>query len=338
MKTWKKAGTFICIAVFSQLMVLIYLNNHMLSSINVFKSEEIKAEEDIKILIPDNIEELKASYDGRYCSYYNDDSLYIIDTQTGMRKKMEFRDGEKLNSYKWDDNSNKIILAEQTHSNGAGRLKITGYDAVLGKKEDIKDLSWLGNNIKVDDFDLASENDLVVKVTHIDGRSDLYYVGSDVSKLSTVSRNIGFARYTGKDRDVLYWDNITKRHYVTGVKKPLQLKSPDSKVVGLDSNGNIYVFEEDEEGKKYIYFKELFTENNQWSSLELQQDIELKNIFIRGDGSVFVDLSLEGKFTEVKSKVAINYKGRFMAFFKDGIYTYKNDILEKIEFKDFSIN
>jgi hypothetical protein len=336
MKTWKKASVFITIALVTQLIVLIYINNHMLGSLNAFNPEEIKAEEEVKILIPDNIKELKSSYDGKYCSYYNESTLYIIDVDTGMRRKMEFKDGETLNLYKWYDNSNRMILAEQTNGNGAGRLKLTSYDAVLGKKEDIKDLSWLGNNIKINELNFAGADDVIVKITQADGRSDLYYIGTEVTKLSAVTRNIGFVRYTGKDSKVLYQDKTTKKYYITGEKKALELKSPNSEVIDFDSAGNVYIFEGDKEGKKYIYYKSLDSENSDWSLIELEEDMEFVNTYINNDGTVYIDNSLEGKFTEVKEKVSITYEGKLMAFFKGGIFTHKDDILEKVEFKDMT--
>lgn len=334
MRTLKRLGMFAIIALVTQLAVLVYINNFMLGSLSTFNSEDVKPEEELKILVPENINELYSSYNGQYCSYYNEDTLYIIDTNTGMRKKMDFRDGQTLNLYKWYNNSNRMILVEQTTSVESGTLKIASYDAEVGQKEDLKDLSWIGNNIRVEAIDFAGENDFVIKIAQSDSKSDIYYVGEEVSKLTTVTRNIGFISYAGNEKKVLYQDKATKKYYFTGSKKALELKNSSSQVLDFDSLGNVYIFDKKEENKKYIHFKNLDDGQMEWNSIELEQDVDIEDININKDGTLFIDNPLQGKFTEAKSKVSINYDGKFMSAYKGGIFTVKDGLLEQVEFNE----
>jgi hypothetical protein len=332
MKTLKRLGIFVVIAIVTQLGILVYVNNFMLGSRSVFNEEVPSIKEEMKILIPENINEIQSSYDGKYCSYFSEDSLYIIDIQTSMRKKIEFKDGQTLSLYKWYNNSNRMILAEQSIVNGAVKLKLTTYEAELGLHEDFKDLSWLGHNAVINAIDFAEAEDVIVKVSKEDGRSELYYVGEEVSKLPAVTKNIGFIRYMSKEKSVLYQDKTTKKYYSTGNKSPIDIKSPTSTIIHLDSLGNLYVFDKDEEGKRRIYYKELSKEEEDWNPIEVGAEIQTEDIYIDEEGKIYTNNTLEGKITEIKSKAVFSYSGKFMDFFNGGVITVKNNELQKINF------
>ncbi|WP_139905407.1 hypothetical protein [Clostridium thermarum] len=331
MKTLKRLGVFVVIAIIAQLGILIYINNFMLGSRSVFKAEVPTIQDEMKILIPENIHEFQSSFDGKYCSYYSKDTLYIIDIETSMRKRIEFKDGQTLSLYRWYNDSNKMILAEQSTANGAAKLKLTIYDADLGLQEDFKDLSWLGHDIVIDAVDFGEAEDLVLKVVNGGGRADLFYVGEEISKLSATTRNIGTMTYLIKEKRVIYQDKTSKKYYITGNKNPIDLISPTSTIIDVDSLGNLYLFDMDLEGKKQIYYKQLGTEDD-WIALEVEEDIDAEDIYIDGEGNIYANNVLEGKITELKSKAVFTYSGKFMEFFKGGVFTAKDNELRKIEF------
>jgi hypothetical protein len=338
MKYRKKFIGFLIIAVTLQLIILIYLNNYKLRSLDFFNSEDIKSQlkEDsvAKVLVPDNIDKVICSFNGEFSAYYNNYSLFVINTQTGIRKKIGFSKNNVINIYKWHPTKSKVVLAQQAMSQGASSLKLIVYDADLGTIKDLKDLSWLANNIRVEDLDFIGESDLVVKIAYANGNRELYFVGDEVNKLSTVSNNIGYIKYTGQEDKVLYEDEGSGKYYITGSSKEVMRDKIGGKIIHIDREGNIYMAEGDQREISNIYYRDLFDEKSSWQSIELGLATSIDNIYIDSQGQIYVNDPQGEELEKIGEKNTFKYEGKLMTVYREGILVIKDNLLTKLEFKD----
>lgn len=340
MRVWKRLLIFGGIALAMQLGILLYFNNSYLKSFTAFKPSNTPVVEQKKpasgILMPEGIEGIQASFDGRYSSYYKDNSIYVIDNQTGVRTKVPLDDGQSLNFYKWHDRKNELIIGEHGIVNGASKLKLTVYKAETARHELIKDLSWIGKNIKLGNLEFAGESDYIVTLIQSNGKMELYYVGREVSKIPVNSTNLGIFKYTGKDKNVLYQDKSSNKFYITGNKKPFELKSPASKILDIDMNGNIYTAELSKNQISAIYYKNINNAGDTWHSIDMKQPVDVSELLLNSRGNIYMNNVLEGKFTDLRNNLTISYQGKYMAFFDGGILILKDNVLDKKNFKEAS--
>ncbi|NLZ49240.1 MAG: hypothetical protein GX895_10785 [Clostridiales bacterium] len=338
MKLWKKFFVFIIVAVVLQLSFLVFLNNYKLKSLQAFSSEDIKLQtkEDSvpKVLVPDSVDEIKSSYNGEFSAYYNNYSLLVINAQMGIRKKLEFGSNNVINIYKWHPNKNKIVVAQQSQAEGGSSLKLIAYDADLEIREDIKDLSWLGNNILIEDLDFIGDSDLVVNIAYADNKNELYLVGDEVNKLTTVTNSIGYIKYTGQDDKVLYEDKKSGKYYVTGSKKEISLDNLKGKVINIDKYGNIYIAEEEGRSISYIYYRNLFDEKSSWKPIEVGMFNSIDNIYVNSQGKIYIDNPQSKEFINLMEKRSLKYKGKLVGVYNEGIFVINDNYLIKKEFKD----
>lgn len=338
MKLWKKFFVFIIVAVVLQLSFLVFLNNYKLKSLQAFSSEDIKLQtkEDSvpKVLVPDSVDEIKSSYNGEFSAYYNNYSLFVINAQMGIRKKLEFGSNNVINIYKWHPNKNKIVVAQQSQAEGGSSLKLIAYDADLEIREDIKDLSWLGNNILIEDLDFIGDSDLVVNIAYADNKNELYLVGDEVNKLTTVTNSIGYIKYTGQDDKVLYEDKKSGKYYVTGSKKEISLDNLKGKVINIDKYGNIYIAEGEGRSISYIYYRNLFDEKSSWKPIEVGMFNSIDNIYVNSQGKIYIDNPQSKEFINLMEKRSLKYKGKLVGVYNEGIFVINDNYLIKKEFKD----
>ncbi len=338
MKVWKRIAIFAIIAVVFQLGVLIYLNNFMLKSFTVFNAsaQDNGNKEDNKagIRMPDNIDSIDVSFDGKYCSYYKDSTLYIVDNETGLRRKVTFDGGQTLNLYRWKESSAQLIIAEQGVINGASTLKIMLYDAQSGKQELLRDLSSIGKSIKVGSIECAGTNDIIVSILQSNGKYDLYYIGDEITKVALNIGKVDDFKYGGKDKSVIYKDKASSKYINSANKKVFELKSAASKLLAVDFQGNVYVADTNKNEVSEIYFKDMNKSNDTWHPIELKQTVDVSQLFISNSGNVYINDLLQGKFINVKDNDTINYEGKLMGVFDNGIITLKDDIVNRIMFDE----
>lgn len=338
MKLWKKFGVFVIISLAVQLLFLLYLNNYKLKSLTFFSSDGIKnqIEKDTapKVLVPTNLDEIKSSYNGEFSAYYNNYNLFVINSQTGIRRKLEFDSNNIINIYKWHPSKNRIVVAQQSLSEGGSSLKLIAYDADSEVRKDIKDLSWLGSNITIEDLDFVGEDDLVVKLTYSNGNSELYLVGDEVDKLSIVTNDIGYIKYTGQENKVLYENNKSGKYYVTGSKREVSRDNLQGKVINIDVEGNIYIAEGEENKISHIYYRKLFDEASSWQSIELGYATTIDYIYTDGEGRIYIDIPQSKELINLREKISFKYEGKLMSVYDNGILAINDNTLSKIEFKD----
>lgn len=341
MKLWRKFVVFVIIGLFVQLFFLLYLNNYKLKSLNFFNSDDIKSkhkeENTLKVLVPNNVDEIKSSYNGKYSSYYNNYNLFVINTQTGIRRKLEF-DNSVINIYKWHPNKNKLVVAQQSLREGGSSLKLVAYDADLEARNDVKDLSWLGSNITVEDLDFIGEGDLVVKIVYTNGDSEIYFIGDEVNKLSTVTKNIGYIKYTGQEDKILYEDKKSGKYYITGSKKEVNRDKLEGKVINIDTEGNIYMAEEEQDKVSSIYYKNLFEDKSSWQPIEIEPATSVDNIIVDSQGSIYINNPQSKELINLRENTSYMYEGKLMSVYKEGIFVINDNSLIKIQFKDLKNN
>ena len=85
MKIFKKIIAWAMLSLILQVSGLFILNNFVFQHTSEFKSKKIEVEKtstkDINANIPTNAESINISYDGKYLTYYSNESLFIEDTK-----------------------------------------------------------------------------------------------------------------------------------------------------------------------------------------------------------------------------------------------------------------
>ncbi|HCW03653.1 MAG TPA: hypothetical protein DGK91_03385, partial [Clostridium sp.] len=166
------------------------------------------------------------------------------------------------------------------------------------------------------------------------GNRELYFVGDEVNKLSTVSNNIGYIKYTGQEDKVLYEDEGSGKYYITGSSKEVMRDKIGGKIIHIDREGNIYMAEGDQREISNIYYRDLFDEKSSWQSIELGLATSIDNIYIDSQGQIYVNDPQGKELEKIGEKNTFKYEGKLMTVYREGILVIKDNLLTKLEFKD----
>lgn len=343
MKAIKRIIIWIVISLSMQIAVLYYLDNYLFASegtSNNIVSTKIddngkKKNKDIDILIPEDAEGVSFSYDGTYLSYYEDDTLKVIDTYTGEENSIEVEDELKVSFYRWAPDRNIMLISAKKQYENSSKFLFYSYDAErnLNEKLETKEQDDTSlktdKNAEVEEIQLSPLTNMIyIKTDLKGGRSSIHNINimKRINEVDTEADFIGDIRILTNDDRIAYESISENKVYVTGEDEPIYIDDVDKMcLIDVDENDNIYIGELDEDSTagsykvKNIYYGTIDEDTSEWNKVSVPEGTDKKNIHISRDGKIYLNDNLRGIVKELISQKEVKYVGSFLQIYESGI-------------------
>ena len=335
MKHMKRIILWGILSLSIQFIGLFYINNYYLAKgtsnmkiKKVEKKEEKKS--NVDILVPEEYQNITVSFTSKYLAYNDEKAIEVINTITGDKKKVEAEKGCTITYYTWLSNQNRMLIGEKMPaSNGTTVLKLTYYDAGKNEKGEIADnygkivnLAKVNADAYIKDISVSLTNTTYVKGMQAGNKSSIYRVNimHDINKVETRSHIIGNIKVLTREDNLLYEDITYKKIYSTEIKNPIEIPGINNpNILGVDNEDIIYIGDKDNEKIKTIVYGNLKDSIGSWNKINLINPANKEDIHVTGDGKVYINAKLEGVLKDAISGKEVQYEGRFLQIYKDGI-------------------
>jgi len=337
MRAFKNLIIWAMISLIIQMAGLFYLNNFLLASNNVVKSKKIENSQnkkpDAEVKIPDDAKNINVSYDAKYVAYYANEILYVVNNQTGKTDNVSFTDGAKVSFYKWLPDRNRMLIAEKS----SGNLSLSYYDVDKAQKDSISKITMADSESEVVDIEAAPlPNVIYIKVATSSNRNNIYWINimKDKKRIETQSSNIGKIAVLPHDDKMVYESVTYGKVYVTGMENSLTFTGANKTcLLGIDSEDQVYIGNVNSDGKvTQIHYGTLKQNTSSWQTVNLTSPASKKDLFVAGNGKVYINDNLKGTFTELKTGKVTIYKGIFLELYNNGIASINDGVFVKTVF------
>lgn len=333
---------FLGLAVVLQLSVLFYVDKFYLAekkdSSNGANKQINKEDKLGKVKVPSDAKNIQMSWDGRYVSYYENEELKVVDTDTLEISKMKFEDNTEVSIYKWVNDKNRIILGGKQKNKFKSIVSFAYLD--LKEKDNYKALGAItmpDNKSEIGEIECSSsEDEIYVKLNNVGNRNSVYKFNGKMSveKLQLKSFSIGNIEVLKQQDKLLYEDSAMTKIYISDKAKPIDLKKiGEARLLSVDKEDNIYVAEVDNNRVKRVYWGKQIDDFEKWSSKQIEGDIDIKDLKLTPEGKIYVNSNLRGSVIEVDSGKETFYKGNFLQLYTDGVASIWGENLVKTKFK-----
>ncbi|GKX67775.1 hypothetical protein [Inconstantimicrobium mannanitabidum] len=342
MKNLKRIIVWSLIAIIIQNAIFLYVENVYLSTDLKIKAEKVEDSKDVnvkdmEVSLKSGIENIQVSYNGRFASYMNNGKLCVLDTKTNEEKSLTTSENSDIVFYKWLHNDTNMIAIKKVLENGVYHFEPVAFDAKKGQERELTDFDF--NKLKIplytskdtiDDvvFSTATHS-IYIKIKKSTGRYNVYYANV-MNQLKLVKSN----RIIGKIAVPTTSTNAVMEEYggVRILNQEYGLKIPGvqtPKILGTDSNDNVYFGNYVDEKITKIYYGVISNKVIQWNELNLPTATAEKNILVDYSGKVYINDELKGQVTELTSNKTIQYKGKLLQTYSNGIISTDNNKLIK---------
>ena len=338
MKIFKRTIIWIAISLIIQFAGLFYINNYFLSSEIKLKTKKIVKSEpkksEVEITIPENAENIKVSFDGRYLSYCDENTLKVVDSKTGAEKSLEFEDGVQVSFYKWLQDRNRMLIAEKEDSSGGSKFELSYYEVDKDIKEDVKELDWSDEEAQIDDIQESHLTNVIYIKMETEGRRTTIYrldINKSMAKTPVNSYMVGEMGILYLQDKLIYEDSIHNNIYITDEDEPLIIHGIENKPVwvGIDENDRVYIGDEKDGKISNIYYGTIHSGTYDYQNINLNKLVDRKSVFVMPSGKIYINNNLEGIVEEVGNGKQYTYKGNFIGIYEGGIASVSNGKLEK---------
>jgi len=291
----------------------------------------------ISIKIPTTAKEIKASFDGKYLSYYDSSKLTIINTITGTTNVMESETKYELIYSKWLPDVNSMILCER-NLNSKKTIDIFTYNANNNSKQastdsDNNDITFTLTNSKdtISDIEMSTTMGIFyIKVVKSSLKNEIFNndVNGNIVSIFT-NKNIGNINAFRLKPNLIYEDASTNLIKVT--KTSWSAGKMKACLINTDNEDNIYLGTLLNGKIEKIMYGSTDKAIDEWMSLSLQVPADKKDIIVTKNGQIYLDSSVEGYVTNQVSKKKTTYKGTILLITDKKIITDENGNINTID-------
>ncbi|MBP2034117.1 hypothetical protein J2Z42_002844 [Clostridium algifaecis] len=340
MKTFRKITSWIIVSLVVQFAGLFYINNYFLSSNTEIKTKKIVKSEpkkdDAVVKIPDDATNISTSFDGMYISYYEENTLKIINTKNGNEKNIYFKNGSKMSFYKWLKDRNRMLIAEKQSSDSEDDgyiFNLEYYEVDKDIKENIKKLKDLSSKTEIEDIQESPlTNVIYIKTKDSGERTNIYRINimNEMEKVKTNSCIVGNMGILSLKDKLIYEDDIYHKIYVTGQDEPLNLSSVKNPVwVGVDDDDRVYIGDMQDNKVSNLYYGNIDDTNKNYQTINIGESVNASDIYVNKSGKVYVNNNLKGEVKDISSGKTYTYHGQFVQMYDNGIISVSDGKLVK---------
>lgn len=349
MKKLRKYCVWILLSVILQTALLYYISKYYLKeSVNVnFTPVKTSTNTNNKLTvnINKNASNVKLSYSANFAFYTVNSKLHVLNLLTAKDNEVSLKDDLDNYYFKWQDYQDKIIVSQKVSDNVTG-IKMYQYDPrdnELDPELDANNESRiysLARSYNVSDIKVNVNTIAYVKASTKSGYSKIYRldISSGMDNLNLKVNTIGeYQIIKSLSDELIYEDSETNRIYsYSSSEGSERLKVSDVpnarlKLLYIDKNDNIYVGNLVGKNIDTIYYKEYSSET--WNSIKLNKAVDVSNIYVLNDGSIYT-IDKEKKYAlNVKSNKKTAFEGSFVDMNTNGILSMHNGKLIRIKLR-----
>ncbi|EJP6473900.1 hypothetical protein NHI66_003286 [Clostridium botulinum] len=338
MKVVKKIILWVMISLILQFAGLFYIDKYFLASggtkIKAKKvTNPVTEDKDYDVNIPENVEELDVSFNGKYISYFKDNKLNVINTKNGETKNIEF-DGKKDKlEYIWLSDRNRIIYTE----NREGKVLLNSYDVDKDQKDKICEFNFESSSAKIEDIKAAPLMNLIYVKVNAGGNNNRIYsinIMKEKDRIDIMTESVGDMNIIPHEDILIYGDKVNKKIFSTHNDSAINIEGVKSpKLLSIDDNDNVYIGELNEDKVVKVYYGNVKNNISTWKSLDIANGSKVEDIYVSPLGSVYVNDDLKGIIKEINTGKETKYSGVMMKMYIDGVASTSDGKLVKTKFK-----
>lgn len=335
MKNFKRIIIWTLIPVVIELIGLLCLNLFYFNGDANFSIKKVdisskQAEHKIKVKIPEYAEQIKVASSGNYISYYDGQSLHVVDTIKNDEKEVNLEN--ELSYYTWNLDTDNMFIAEKTSTGGnSSNLKFESYDA---KRDEIYPLKNLDKN--QDLSILLPDDSYEVKRVAFSGPSNVAYVMSlgneetngRIYRIDVMIRmnlvNFGrcrlgnIAAVNDENGDEIIYEDRTYNRIRTGRGRVIATgENAMHYLLNTDENNNIYIGNGENNKVNKIFISNLDVDKRKIYTLPSY--VNKNNIYITRDRKIYVDNPEAGEVKELTTGKVTKYDGKLISLYEYGI-------------------
>lgn len=334
MKKFRTILVWSLFCIMIECLVLLYLDKVAFRHSSDFTVKKVSSEDDLKseyeVEVSEESTSIQASFNGRYLSYFEDESFYVIDVKSSEKKEV-FTDEEnkKVLFAKWLPDRNLLVVAVKEKNNkGSTVISLKNYDAKGGEYKSIKEICSYENNMTVDDIATTTLSGVsYVGISRKNDTSLIYRIdiNEDMKKVTTKANKVGSMGIFPHEDTLIYEDKKTNKYYSysNGSSKRIDLsKYGNVTLLAMDNSGNTYVGQINNNLINNIVYGKYNESTSKWKSRMLNTPKKETDIFINSDEQLIInennkicnlDTGNETEYTgdllEIKDNVVCSRKG-----------------------------
>lgn len=303
------------------------------------KTVEIKTpqkKEQKHVEIPTEAKEKQISFSGKYVSYFLDNELWYINTETGDSKKVESTQGVEITKYIWLSDRNRVVFTQKEKTKKGQILSVYSYDVDKGEPIKIADIAGVDSKSVVTAIESsAKHNGTYIKIEQGNKQRAVYRINimHEVTRVQLQTYDLGDICVVRRNDRLVYNDVSNKGIYVTQPNKKLNFKSNlKTQILGIDGDSLIYIGQLDEDKKvTNVIWGSLDKDESTWEQKKLDEPISKEDIYINNKGQILFNNSSKSMVIDCVSKQEYKYEGEFMGVYNGGIVTLLNNKIYKTQ-------
>ncbi|MDK2829671.1 MAG: hypothetical protein PWP67_2491 [Clostridium butyricum] len=329
MKLYKKIIAWAILSIILQIGGLFVLDNFVFKHSSKFKSNKIDIEKqntkDINVIIPNGAENVNISYNGKYLTYYENDTLYIEESKTGTKTEVKTEDNGEILYYKWLSDRDRLIIAEKVVKDGETVIQLITYSPKDSSVSYVTSICDYEDDMKVMKITESTFTSVYYVDIYKGGLKSVVYridINNDKSTVSLQASVLGNMQVIPHVDRLVYEDEINNKFYVTSPNKQLTFNSNKNlTLLGIDRNDVIYIGELNGEKISSIIYGKVDEDTSSWKTVNLEAVVNRKDIYFNNESEILINDNLKGAVKNLTTGLEVEYEGKLVQIKEDFIAT-----------------
>lgn len=329
MKLYKKIIAWAILSIILQIGGLFVLDNFVFKHSSKFKSNKIDIEKqntkDINVIIPNGAENVNISYNGKYLTYYEKDTLYIEESKTGTKTEVKTEDNGEILYYKWLSDRDRLIIAEKVVKDGETVIQLITYSPKDSSVSYVTSICDYEDDMKVMKITESTFTSVYYVDIYRGGLKSMVYridINNDKSTVSLQASVLGNMQVIPHVDRLVYEDEINNKFYVTSPNKQLTFNSNKNlTLLGIDRNDVIYIGELNGEKISSIIYGKVDEDTSSWKTVNLEAVVNRKDIYFNNESEILINDNLKGAVKNLTTGLEVEYEGKLVQIKEDFIAT-----------------
>ncbi len=314
----KKILLMFAIPFIFEICILYILNNFIFVASSEFNSVKIECNSDTVnesyLQIPTMSEKVLVSYNSKYLVYTDNDNVYLGNINKNVTNKINSNNDESILFYSWLDNRDILVMVEKVNIGGKEKLQLVTYNAENLQAKNVQticdyksgmEIKQITESILTGVYYINISNNKENIIYRIDRNDKLTKADIETSDIKSIEE------LQHMDR-LVYQDSDTGNILMTNPSEKLKITSKNNVLLGVDKNDNVYLGIVNNERIESIIYGTIDADTNNWTKVDIGNDLDSTNIKISRDGNVFIPI-IEGH--EVKNIIndkSYSYDGQLI--------------------------
>ena len=316
-------------SIILQIGGLFVLDNFVFKHSSKFKSNKIDIEKqntkDINVIIPNGAENVNISYNGKYLTYYENDTLYIEESKTGTKTEVKTEDNGEILYYKWLSDRDRLIIAEKVVKDGETVIQLITYSPKDSSVSYVTSICDYEDDMKVMKITESTFTSVYYVDIYRGGLKSMVYridINNDKSRVSLQASVLGNMQVIPHVDRLVYEDEINNKFYVTSPNKQLTFNSNKNlTLLGIDRNDVIYIGELNGEKISSIIYGKVDEDTSSWKTVNLEAVVNRKDIYFNNESEILINDNLKGAVKNLTTGLEVEYEGKLVQIKEDFIAT-----------------